>query len=149
MVSATLVTPGLSADEKNWAMLCHLAAFSSVVGVPFGHIVGPLVVWMWKRGESPFVDRHGRESLNFHLSFTLYTALATLLLFAPFVLGFFSLSRAGGPNASVLPLVGSLLFVVAVYGSIALTGLICTVIAAIKAANGEHYTYPFAFPFLQ
>ena len=68
-------------------MLCHLAAFAPALAVPFGQILGPLVVWMIKRGDSAFVDRHGRESLNFHISFTIYTALASVLLFAPFSAG--------------------------------------------------------------
>lgn len=130
-------------------MICHLSAFSAVVGVPLGQIAGPLVVWMWKRGDSAFVDRHGRESLNFHLSFALYTVLATLLLFAPFLLAFFGFVNNVSPGATALPFVGSFLFALAVYGAIALTGLICTLIGAVKAANGEHYTYPCAFPFLQ
>ena len=147
MVAATSIGP--SADEKNWAMLCHLAAFCPAVGIPFGHIVGPLVVWMIKRGDSAFVDRHGRESLNFHISFTIYTALATILLFAPFLLAFVGLGSKAAPGAVVLPVFGSFLFAMAVYGIIALIGVVCTLLAAIKAANGEHYTYPFAFPFLQ
>ena len=140
---------GPSASEKNWAMLCHLAALAPLVGVPFGQLLGPLVVWMVGRGESPFVDRHGRESLNFHLSWTLYTLLATLLFVVPFALGAVGFAGSASPQGLALPLVGSLFFALAVYGVIAVTGLICTLVAAIKAANGETYVYPLAFPFLQ
>ena len=48
----------LSKDEKTWAMLCHLSAVAGFV-IPFGSILGPLVVWLIKKDEMPFVDLHG------------------------------------------------------------------------------------------
>ena len=57
----------LSSDERMWGMLAHLAAFSGVV-IPFGHIAGPVIVWQIKKDEFPFVDYHGKESVNFQIS---------------------------------------------------------------------------------
>ena len=54
----------VSSDEKTMAMFCHLAAFAGVV-IPFGNIIGPLVVWLIKKDSSPYIDYHGREALNF------------------------------------------------------------------------------------
>jgi len=62
-----------------WAGLAHLAALAGAV-FPFGHILGPLAVWLWRRGASPAVDRAGREALDFQLSMTLYAGLIALIL---------------------------------------------------------------------
>ena len=35
---------GPSAEAKQWAMLTHLAAFAAFL-IPFGNIIGPLLVW--------------------------------------------------------------------------------------------------------
>ncbi|RYX81858.1 DUF4870 domain-containing protein [bacterium] len=112
----------ISNDEKQWAMLCHLAALSGFIGVPCGNVLGPLAVWLWKRNDSPYIDRHGKESLNFHLAMLIYLTAAAISLF--FLVGFI-----------ILPVVY-------------IMGLICTVIGAIKASNGEHYMYPLSIQFV-
>ena len=50
-------------EVRNWAMLCHLSTFSGWF-IPFGNILGPLIIWLMKREESPFIDAHGKEALN-------------------------------------------------------------------------------------
>lgn len=111
-------TSKYSKDEQNWAMICHLAALSGFV-VPFGNVLGPLVVWLVKKDGMPLVDQHGKEALNFQIT----VALALLVCFLLFlvVIGVF------------------LVFVVAI------GALVMTIIAAVKVSNGElDYKYPFA-----
>jgi uncharacterized Tic20 family protein len=31
------------------------------------HIIGPLIIWLLKKDESPEIDDQGKESLNFHI----------------------------------------------------------------------------------
>ena len=47
---AALPTP----DERTWGMIAHLSALAGFI-VPFGNILGPLVVWLVKREHSVFV----------------------------------------------------------------------------------------------
>jgi uncharacterized Tic20 family protein len=110
--------PQVSKEEQNWAMGCHLAALAGFV-LPFGNILGPLVIWLIKRAEMPMVDRHGKESLNFQIT----VSIALLICFA-----------------LVFVLVGiPLMFVVGI------GALIFTILAAVKVANGDfEYKYPFA-----
>jgi uncharacterized Tic20 family protein len=93
-----------------------LTAVSLFVGLPFGNIIGPLVIWLIKKQDSPGVDAHGKESLNFQISMTLYTFLAGLscFVFVGFVL---------------LP-------------AVLVANLVLIIIASIKASNGEFYRYP-------
>lgn len=71
---------GLTDDEKQMAMFCH---FGNLIG---GFVV-PLVIWMMKKEESRFVDRHGKEALNFSISMLIYvlvTCGCLGLILAPF-----------------------------------------------------------------
>ena len=103
-------------QDRTWAILCHLTALSLFVGIPFGNVIGPLVIWLLKKHESAAVDAHGKESLNFQISMSIYTLLAGLSLFV--LIGIV-----------LLPLV--LIF-----------NLVLIIIASIKASNGEFYRYP-------
>jgi len=67
-------------EERVPAALCHLAAFAGFSLLFVGHILGPLVVWLLKRDTSVFIDEHGKESLNFQFSITLYSVVALLLV---------------------------------------------------------------------
>lgn len=66
------------ANEKNWGMYCHLAAFAGLI-IPFGNMLGPLVVWLLKKDEYPFVEQEGKESLNFQITASIAAVIAGLL----------------------------------------------------------------------
>jgi uncharacterized protein len=120
-------TPAPSSPEsqaRTWNMLCHLIALAGFV-VPFGNILGPLIVWQIKKNEIPSVDAHGKASLNFQLT----VLIAGLVAGAAMFFGFFCF-------------IGILLLPVVIL--IGLAGLIFPIIAGIKANNGEDYKYPWS-----
>lgn len=104
-----------SSDERNWAALAHVSGFAGLF-VPFGNVLGPLLVWLLKREESGFVDDSGREALNFQLTWTVLLLLAI---------------------GSVFVGVGLLLVPV-----LALAWVILIVLATVRASEGEVYDYP-------
>lgn len=136
----TIDATTLSSAEKeqhNWAMICHLSALAIFLPiVPFGNIVGPLVVWLWKRHDVPGVNEHGRAALNFHLSIVIYLLVAGLFIALPlFVLSFVPFAAfVTIPALFLLALLG---------GALLLAEIILTVVAALKASDGKHYDYPF------
>ena len=67
------------AATDRWAALAHMAALAGAI-VPFGHLLGPLLVWLWRRGESPGADLAGREAVNFQISITLYAGMLVVLV---------------------------------------------------------------------
>jgi uncharacterized Tic20 family protein len=103
-------------DARLWAALAHVAALAAYVGVPFGHILGPLIVWLIKKDRHAFISEHGKEALNFNITITLYTLIAFLLCFV--VVGFV-----------LLPL-------------LLLLHVILTIIASVRASDGLPYRYP-------
>lgn len=118
---------GLATDrEKNMAMLCHLTALAGFV-IPFGNIIGPVIVWMAGKADSNFVDEHGKASLNFQFSLTLFF-IATIVL-TIFI----------GPLAFLLFLV----FAIAV-----LYGVVMIIVNSVKAHNGEDGAYALSTHFL-
>ena len=104
-------------QEHTWGMLCHLTALSAYVGIPFGHIVGPLVIWLIKKDELSFVDDQGKESLNFQISMTIYGLIAAILCFV--LIGFV------------------LIFVIIV------VDIVLVILATVNASKGQPYQYPF------
>ncbi|MFQ5650854.1 MAG: DUF4870 domain-containing protein [bacterium] len=109
-------------EERNWGMFCHLAALACWIGIPFGNIIGPLIIWLVKKDELPLVDTEGKESLNFQISITIYALGALVLCFI---------------------LVGIPLLI-----AIAIAQVALVIVAAIKISNGESYKYPFTIRFL-
>lgn len=110
-------------QARTWGMLCHMLAFTGFVGIAFGNILGPLVFWLVKKDECPFVDDQGREVLNFQISLTIYALVAIPLC---------------------LILVGFLLL-----GAIWIGGIVLTIIGALRAGKGERYRYPLTIRFLK
>ena len=113
--------------DRTWDVLSHLSAIVFLLGVPFGNILGPLVVWLIKRSDSPSVDAHGKEALNFQISLTLYLMAAV-----------------GITVGLMLVLIGFLLLPLLIIAAIVVPvlDLILIIIAAVKASNGEFYRYP-------
>lgn len=102
-------------DEKTFGMLAHLSALSGVI-IPFGNIIGPLIIWMMKKDQSWFVNEQGKEALNFQISITIYMLISGVL---------------------IMVLIGILLMPI-----VGLFALIMIVIASLKANQGEMYRYP-------
>jgi uncharacterized protein len=107
--------PELTSEARNWGMFCHLIALLAMP-LGFGHIVGPLVIWLIKRNDHPFIDDQGKESLNFQISITIYTVLLSPTICI--VIG--------------LPLIAALW----------IANVIMIVVASIKASGGEAFRYP-------
>ncbi|WP_442110870.1 DUF4870 domain-containing protein [Pseudomonas sp. NUPR-001] len=110
-----LQLPTPNAEIRQWAMFCHLAALAGLL-MPFGHVLGPLVMWLWKKNLDPFIDDQGKEALNFQLTVFLASLACYALLYV---------------------LVGFVL-----YGILVVYALVFTIIAGVKANNGQAYRYP-------
>lgn len=109
---------GLPTQEaRTWAMVCHILGLAGLLGIPFGNILGPLVVWLLKKEQFAFVNEQGKEALNFQITMLIYGIVAGILCFV--LIGFL-----------LLPIV-------------LIAWLVLTIVAAIKAKDGVHYRYPF------
>src|SRR5437867_12165872 len=114
--------PATSSDVRTWCVLCHASALLGLFFHFLGHILGPLIVWLIKRGDSPEIDAHGKESLNFQISMLIYDAIAEIL--CVFLIG--------------IPILIALWILNTVF----------VIIASVKASEGTLYRYPFPIRFI-
>ena len=79
--------PTPDAQARQWAMLCHYAAFFWVLAPLIGNVIGPLVVWQLKKDLHPFVDEQGKEALNFQITYGVAMMVCGLLAWVLIGLG--------------------------------------------------------------
>ena len=111
------------ANVRTWSAFCHASALLGVVLHFPGHVLPPLILWLIKRDESPEIDAHGKEAVNFQISMLIYNVVAAF--FCLVLIGFFFLAVLWVLNA------------------------VFVIIAAIKASDGEFYRYPMTIRFIQ
>jgi uncharacterized Tic20 family protein len=107
-------------SSVNWGLVCHVAGLSTYVGLP---VLGPLLVWLWKRKSEPIVNTEGREAVNFNISITLYAFVSGLL--CVILIGYI-----------LLPLVGMMHLSLVIW-------------ATLKANKGESVRYPLTLRFIK
>ncbi|SDX13179.1 hypothetical protein SAMN05444411_103163 [Lutibacter oricola] len=120
--------------ESNNAFLIHISAFASYV-FPLGGVLIPLIFWQLKKDESANLDAHGKQAVNFNLSFLLYN----------FVVGLSIGSIALFHLPSFTGVFGGISFVI-------ILGIIRFVLilqAAIKANRNEFFKYPLTIEFIK
>ncbi len=105
---------------RDWAMIAHLSALVGLLGNGIGFVLGPLIVWLWKRDDDEFIKEQALEALNFQITMVL-AAIASVLLMLT-VVGIVI-------GALVLIVVGVLMVVM-------------PIVAAVPAKRGMHYRYP-------
>jgi uncharacterized Tic20 family protein len=134
-------------EERNWAIAAHLSALVAVVGVPFGHVIGPLVVYLIQRDKSSFAASHARASLNFQITLSIAALLFFVLAFAGWAVFIVSISS----RDATLPLWAVGAWFTFLCGVLLAVGLaIALVVAgAVAASNDRPYRYPFTFTFVR
>ena len=121
-LAGRMVDPTVTDEQKTYAMLIHLSLLLCAVA-PFLSVLAPIIMWQVKKADSPFLDDHGREAVNFHLTVLLYGVCSFVLMFV--VIG---IPLLVGVNA------------------LAIVGII---LSSIAAKRGEYYRYPMCLRFLK
>jgi uncharacterized Tic20 family protein len=154
------MSQSLSNNHRNIAAGIHLLTFGKWI-FPLGNFILPIILWMVNSKKSDFIDRHGKQAINFQLSITLYTVVLAFIGggviigsmisggpslwehmdgdYFPFTenMGIFSTIVASGIICGTLIL------------ALGVIDLVCTILAAIKAHQGEEYHYPLTINFLR
>lgn len=105
-----------SSSVRTWCTLAHATALVGFLVPVAGHIVGPLIVWLAKRQDSPEIDAHGKESMNFQISMLIWNVVAGILC---------------------LVLIGIPLLIL-----LHILNIIFVIVATIQASEGKLYRYP-------
>ena len=107
-----------SSSVRTWCVLAHATALVGFLVPVAGHIVGPLIVWLAKRQDSPEIDAHGKESMNFQISMLIWNIIAGILC---------------------LVLIGIPILIL-----LHILNIIFVIVASIQASEGKLYRYPLA-----
>jgi uncharacterized protein len=105
-----LFTP--TSDDRVLGLLSHLLAIVPGIG-----ILGPLVIYLLKRGQSSFVEENAKESLNFQITVILAFIISGILMVV--WIGFILMAILG------------------------VAELVLVIIATIRASENKIYRYPF------
>lgn len=140
-------------NENTNAFLMHISSFAGYL-FPLGSIITPLILWQTQKERSTFLDKHGKEAVNFNISFGLYI----FILGAGFLSFFFgsmfdifngvNIDFDFNNNYSFNNLF-SFIGVASFTGIITLIKIALIIIASMKANNGEQYQYPFTIKFVK
>src|SRR5437016_8349815 len=109
-------TTSTSSSVRTWCVLAHATALVGSLVPVAGLIVGPLIVWLAKRQDSPEIDAHGKESINFQISMLIWNCIAAIL---------------------VLVIIGIPLLIL-----LHVLNIIFVIVASIQASEGKLYRYP-------
>ena len=143
----TLETSPISQNERLWAAAAPagalLAAFLTHLFAGVAGMGAAIAIWFLVRDRHPFAATHAKEAFNFNFSMFLYACVVIAIGFV--LVGATVLTLGIGalvtlPAALVLGLV-----VVA----LALAWLVLSIIATVKAYEGQPYRYPLAIRLLK
>ena len=109
-------------ELSSYCMLMHLSQFAGII-VPFGGIALPIIMWATNKDKSSIIDQHGKNILNWMISFYIYVSISAILILL--IVGIFALIALG---------------VIAV---------IFAIIGAVKANNKEIFNYPLSITFIK
>ena len=140
-------------NENTNAFLIHISAFSGYI-IPLGSIIVPLVLWQTMKEKSRFLDTHGKEAVNFNISYVLYIFILGISIL-PFAFGTFinhmrhyndfdfDFNFSDGSGLFGFLGMGALITI------IGLLKIALIIIAAMKSKEGENYKYPFTIKFIK
>lgn len=104
---------GMTDDTFN--MVMHLSQYLGFI-VPFLGFIAPLFLWLKFKDTDPEVDRHGKAIINWNISVIIYVVVGLI---------------------SMIFFVGIILLI-----ALAIVGFIYPIIGALKAKDGEVFSYP-------
>ncbi|GAA1144957.1 DUF4870 domain-containing protein [Ornithinicoccus hortensis] len=120
---------GISSGERTWMIMAHLSApIAFLISAGSLSFLGPLVIWLIQKDQSPAVRASAAGAFNFNLSFWILYLLGWVVGIVTLTLGFIV----------VIPF-WIVIFLVAAFVHIK---------GALRAARGETYHYPFQLPVL-
>ena len=146
-------------SNNNTAALINLSTLTQYF-IPFGNFIFPVMIWSSLKNKSEYINKQGKETINFQLSLFLYMVVLCLIAvpilfvtvlqnidFRSFNNGNFVLENLHLGNISGIVAVAITAIVAFVMMKVAEFFLI--IYAAVKTSNGEDFKYPLTIPFIK
>ena len=137
----------VSQDDRMWAAATHIltlvAAFLTSMLAGVAGALAALVMWFIVRDRSAFAAEHAKEAFNFNLSMFIYACVSGLI--ALVLIGGTLLTLGIG---AIVAIPAGIVLVMAWF-ALGIAWLVLTIIAAMKAYEGETYRYPLTIRLLK
>lgn len=115
-----LCDAGVDSGNCGYAVLLHILPLIAILTGVLLILVAPIVMWAVRKEDHPFEDDHGREVMNFGISFVLIHVLLAITI------------------------IGMLLWPV-----IWIVAIVNLIRGAVAAGHGEYFRYPMTWRFIQ
>ncbi|CDR25538.1 DUF4870 domain-containing protein [Staphylococcus schweitzeri] len=122
-------------DDNIMAMLIYLLSL-------FTALIGPLIIWLLKKDESPLVDRAGKNYLNYMLSYIIWSVVLAIFTIISILIA--------SIDIEILSIIGfiMILFSVLLLFAFVILSFVFTIIACVKYYNGQEYVIPLTIRFI-
>lgn len=129
--------------------------------IPFGNFIFPIIIWSSKKEDSEYLNKQGKQTINFQLSLFLYSVILGLTTITLFIISFvqaidfqkvinndgFIINQLQLENLSSLIIIAIIATIVLILLKIAEFFLI--IYATLQTSKGEDFKYPLTIPFLK
>ena len=116
------IDPSVDKDTRMWSMSLHFSILAMFM-IPIAGIIAPIIIWQIKKDDYPVIDLHGKNAVNWIISYAIYSIISVILAFV---------------------LIGFVLLV-----ALLICSVVLPVIAGVKANNGVVWKYPLTYEFLK
>lgn len=103
-------------DDKTMATVMWFLNF-------FTSFIGPLIIWLIKKDESPYINQQGKNYLNYAISYAIYSVASYILTLI--LIGFIPLFL------------------------LSIASIVYTILAIIAVNKGEDYVVPLSIQFIK
>lgn len=132
-------------DDNKYAMLMHVSQFSNFI-IPSGGLIIPIVMWMSRKENSPFIDINGKIIMNWKISLIIYFIIGVLIAVFSGIISIPITDKTDNPLPVLSWVFGTIVFPLVFFGII---DFIFTIVGAVKASNGEVWNYPLSIRFFK
>jgi len=148
-------------SKNSTAAIINLSTLSQYF-IPFGNFIFPIIIWSAKKDSSEYVNRQGKETINFQLSLFLYSLILALIAIPIFLITIFRnvdlnafLSNHDDlifENLNIADHAGLFtvgIMTIVVFGFMKVAEFFLIIYASVKTSSGADYKYPLTIPFIK
>ncbi len=143
-------------SDNNTAALIHLSALTQYI-IPFGNFIFPLIIWSASKERSEYVDRQGKEAVNFQLSIFVYTMVLALIAIPIFIGVCINNSELNNYHYelnefdfhNVTGLIAVAVSAAALFFVLLAAQFFLVIYATVKTSSGDEFRYPATIRFIK
>jgi uncharacterized protein len=147
-------------SKNSTAALINLSTLSQYF-IPLGNFIFPIIIWTTNKDKSDYIDRQGKNTINFQLSLFLYSlilaAIALPILFVSLLRNLDFNAFINGDNfvfdhfsfENMTGMITTAIIAIVIIGFLKIAEFFLIIYASIKTSNGDEFKYPLTIPFIK